>query len=120
MQIKTGQSAALPKAQESKEESLAPLTPLTKAEKIKAALSVEKYLNKEYKTVVLQKMGDRVGVTMPSYPTGLISFDELLLSCGGVPKGRVIEIFGPEASGKTTIALHVIAEVQKAGGLAAM
>ena len=114
------QSAVSPKEQESKQEILAPLTPLTKAEKIKAALAVEKSLNKEYKTVVLQKMGDKVGVPMPSYPTDLISFDEVLLSCGGVPKGRVVEIFGPEASGKTTIALHIIAEVQKAGGMAAM
>ena len=112
-------SAASPKETE-KQETSAPLTPLTKAEKIKAALAVEKALSKEYKGVVLQKMNDKVGKQLPSHPTGLVSFDEILLSCGGVPKGRVIEIFGPEASGKTTISLHVIAEVQKAGGVAAL
>jgi recombination protein RecA len=117
MQIKNNQSAASPKVEESPQ---GPLTPLTKAEKIKAALTVEKALNKEYKGVVLQKMGDKVGVKLPSHPTNLISVDEILLTCGGAPKGRVIEIFGPEASGKTTISLHIIAEIQKAGGMAAL
>jgi RecA/RadA recombinase len=81
---------------------------------------VEKSLSKEYGGVILQKMNDRVGQPLPSYPTGLVSFDEELFGCGGCPKGRIIEIFGPEASGKTTIALHIAAEVQKAGGMAAL
>jgi recombination protein RecA len=107
-----------PKEEEKK--SSEPLQPLTKAEKIRAALAVEKSLSKEYGGVILQKMGDRVGQPLPSFPTGLISFDEELFGCGGVPKGRIIEIFGPEASGKTTIALHVAAEVQKVGGMAVL
>lgn len=64
-------------------------------------------------------MGKRVGQRVASYPTNLISFDEGLTGCGGIPKGRIVEIFGPEASGKTTACLHFIAEVQKAGGTAA-
>lgn len=96
-----------------------PLTPLTKAEKKKAAASVSKSLNKQYGTTLLQSMGKRVGTRLPAYPTNLISVDEELIGCGGVPKGRIIEIFGPEASGKTTISLHIVAEVQKAGGMAA-
>ena len=106
--------------EEEKKLSSEPLQPLTKAEKIKAALAVEKILSKEYGGVILQKMNDRVGQPLPSYPTGLVSLDEELFGCGGCPKGRVIEIFGPEASGKTTIALHIAAEVQQAGGMAAL
>src|SRR5208282_1724280 len=57
-----------------------------------------------------------VGESLPSFPTSIVSVDDELIGCGGVPKGRVIEIFGPEASGKTTIALGIIAAVQQAGG----
>jgi len=95
------------------------LEPLTLKQKQKAAAGVAKSLAKQYGGVLLQSFGKRVGQRLPSYPTNLISFDEQLAGCGGVPKGRIIEIFGPEASGKTTIALHVIAEIQKAGGMAA-
>lgn len=111
-------------AQESKQEKpepeipTGPLTPLSKAEKVKAGNSVVKAMNKEH-TNLLMPMGKRVGQRVPSYPTNLISFDEGLTGCGGVPKGRIVEIFGPEASGKTTACLHFIAEVQKAGGTAA-
>jgi len=107
-----------PKEEEKK--SSEPLQPLTKAEKIKAALSVEKSLSKEYGGVILQKMNDRVGERLPSFSTELISLDEELFGCGGCPKGRIIEIFGPEASGKTTISLQIIAAVQAAGGMAAL
>jgi recombination protein RecA len=107
-----------PKEEEMK--SSEPLQPLTKAEKIKAALSVEKSLSKEYGGVILQKMNDRVGERLPSFSTELISLDEELFGCGGCPKGRIIEIFGPEASGKTTISLQIIAAVQAAGGMAAL
>lgn len=95
-----------------------PLTPLSKAEKQKAASAVAKAMNKEHPNLILP-MGKRVGQRVPSYSTNLISFDEGLTGCGGVPKGRIIEIFGPEASGKTTISLHCISEIQAAGGTAA-
>jgi recombination protein RecA len=117
MLIKTA-SAESPKEAESKQE-LAPLAPLSRAEKLKAILSVERLINKEYKSPLLQRMGERVGELLPSFPTGIVSVDSELIGCDGVPKGRIIEIFGPEASGKTTIALSIIAAVQQAGGFGA-
>lgn len=64
------------------------------------------------------RLGDREAVAIPTISTGALSIDAAL-GIGGVPRGRVVEIFGPESSGKTTLALHVIAEAQKTGGLAA-
>jgi recombination protein RecA len=64
------------------------------------------------------KLGDRVTVKIPVIPTSSLSVD-YALGVGGVPRGRVVEIYGPESSGKTTMALHVVAEAQKAGGVAA-
>ena len=64
------------------------------------------------------RLGDNMNMEVKSVPTGSLSLD-LALGIGGVPRGRIIEIFGPESSGKTTVALHMIAEVQKAGGEAA-
>lgn len=110
-------SESEPKQEKAKK--LEPSKPLTKEEKIKAALTVEKSLNAEYDTIVLQRMNKRAGMRLPSIPTNMPSVDEELFGCGGVPKGRIIEIFGPEASGKTSIALDIIAETQKAGGMAA-
>ncbi len=66
----------------------------------------------------IMKLGDRVKITVDIIPTGSVSLD-YALGIWGVPRGRIIEIFGPEASGKTTLALHIIAEAQKQGGLAA-
>ena len=66
----------------------------------------------------IMRLGENVGMEVKSVPTGSLSLD-IALGIGGVPKGRIIEIFGPESSGKTTLALHIIAEVQKAGGEAA-
>ena len=66
----------------------------------------------------IMRLGDRPTVHVDAIPTGSISLD-FALGIGGVPKGRIIEIFGPESSGKTTLALHIIAQAQKAGGEAA-
>ena len=66
----------------------------------------------------IMRLGDRQTVHVDAIPTGSISLD-FALGIGGVPKGRIIEIFGPESSGKTTLALHIIAEAQRAGGEAA-
>jgi recombination protein RecA len=98
------------------EETLASLGPLSKADRLKSLLSVQRSLNSEYKSIVLQRMGERVGELLPSFPTGIQSVDDCLVGCGGIPKGRIVEIFGPEASGKTTLALSIIAAVQQAGG----
>lgn len=66
----------------------------------------------------IMRLGDRVKVHVDVIPTGAISLD-FALGIGGVPRGRIVEIYGPESSGKTTLALHIIAEAQKTGGLAA-
>lgn len=66
----------------------------------------------------IMRLGDNIGMEVKAVPTGSLSLD-MALGIGGVPKGRIVEIFGPESSGKTTVALHIISEVQKAGGEAA-
>ena len=75
-------------------------------------------LEKSYGKGVVMKLGDRVVEDIEAIPTGSIGLD-LALGIGGYPRGRVIEIYGPEASGKTTLTIHAIAEVQKQGGIAA-
>ena len=75
-------------------------------------------LEKSYGKGVLMKLGDKVVEDIPSIPTGSINLD-LALGVGGYPRGRVVEIYGPESSGKTTLTIHAIAEVQRQGGLAA-
>ena len=75
-------------------------------------------IEKTYGKGSIMKLGDGVINNVESIPTGSISLD-VALGIGGVPRGRVIEIYGPESSGKTTLCLHIIAEAQKAGGLAA-
>lgn len=76
-------------------------------------------ITKQYGEGAIMRMGsDKINEKIPVISTGSISLD-LALGVGGFPKGRIIEIYGPEASGKTTLALHVIAEAQKGGGIAA-
>ena len=74
-----------------------------------------KTIEKEYGKGSIMKLGDRVNVSVDVIPSGSLSLDQAL-GIGGYPKGRIIEIYGPESSGKTTLALHAIAECQKAGG----
>ena len=75
-------------------------------------------LEKSYGKGVVMKLGERVVEDIDSIPTGSIGLD-LALGVGGYPRGRVVEIYGPESSGKTTLTIHAIAEVQKQGGIAA-
>ena len=76
-------------------------------------------IRKEFGEGAIMRMGDgEAHVKVPCISTGSFSLD-LALGIGGLPRGRVVEVFGPEASGKTTLTLHVIANAQKAGGLAA-
>ena len=77
-----------------------------------------KQLKKQYGEGTIMKLGENTHMTVQAVHTGSLSLD-LALGIGGVPRGRLIEIFGPESSGKTTVALHIIAEVQKLGGTAA-
>ncbi|OQB53357.1 MAG: recombinase A [Firmicutes bacterium ADurb.Bin146] len=75
-------------------------------------------IEKAYGKGAVMRLGQNIGMTVESIPSGAISLD-IALGIGGVPRGRIIEIYGPESSGKTTVALHVIAQAQKAGGEAA-
>ena len=87
-------------------------------EKSKAlGLAIEK-LEKTYGQGTIMKLSDENIVKIPSIPTGSLSLD-IALGIGGLPKGRIIEVYGPESSGKTTLSMHCIAEAQKKGGIAA-
>lgn len=87
-----------------------------RARAIEAAIS---QIEKQFGKGAVMKMGQKdAAVKVPAIPTGSIAFD-LSLGIGGFPRGRVVEVFGPEATGKTTLAIHVIAEAQKRGGQAA-
>ena len=87
-------------------------------DKLKALDAAILKLEKDFGKGTVMKLGDaKANVAVETVPTGSLSLD-LALGLGGVPKGRVIEIYGPESSGKTTVTLHMIAEVQKRGGIA--
>lgn len=89
-----------------------------KSEKLKALqLTIDK-LEKSYGKGAVMKLSDEKVVDLPSIPTGSLGLD-IALGIGGIPRGRVVEIYGPESSGKTTLTMHCIAEAQKLGGLAA-
>jgi len=88
------------------------------SEKLKVLELTIGKLEKSYGKGVLMKLGDRVVEDIASIPSGSINLD-LALGVGGYPRGRVVEIYGPESSGKTTLTIHAIAEVQKQGGVAA-
>lgn len=86
--------------------------------KLKALDAAISQIEKQYGKGSIMKLGDpSVAMNVETVPTGSLSLD-LALGLGGLPKGRVIEIYGPESSGKTTVALHCVAEVQKSGGIA--
>ncbi|MBC8045918.1 MAG: recombinase RecA [Fimbriimonadaceae bacterium] len=87
-------------------------------EKLKAIGLAVDSLNKTYGKGTVMKLGDSPEVAVDIIPSGSIGLD-IALGIGGFPRGRVIEIYGPESSGKTTLAIHVIAEAQKKGGIAA-
>jgi recombination protein RecA len=87
-------------------------------EKLKSLQLTLDKLDKEFGKGTIMKMSDKAVEQVPSIPTGSIALD-VALGIGGLPRGRVIEIFGPESSGKTTLAIHAIAEAQKLGGIAA-
>ena len=90
-----------------------------KEEKLKALQVTLDRLDKTYGKGTVMKLGDNPINDLDVIPSGSLTLD-LALGVGGFPKGRVVEIYGPESSGKTTLAIHAIAEVQKQGGIAAM
>ncbi|MBE6016878.1 MAG: recombinase RecA, partial [Lachnospiraceae bacterium] len=90
---------------------------MDRSEKQKALDAAISKIEKDYGKGSVMKLGDKTAMEVDTVSTGSISLDKAL-GVGGIPKGRIIEIYGPEASGKTTLALHIVAEVQKAGGIA--
>jgi recombination protein RecA len=94
---------------------------LTEAEKYKTLAQLSKTLDKKNDTTnSLVFLGANVGRRLPSISTGLPTLDYGVIGTGGLPKGRIMEVYGPESSGKTSFALHVIGQCQKAGGICAM
>ena len=96
----------------------APTMPATAEEKKKALETALDQIEKRFGKGAVMKLGQAAAMNVDAIPTGSIGLD-LALGIGGVPKGRIIEIFGPESSGKTTVALQIIAQAQKRGGEAA-
>ena len=91
---------------------------MEKNEKMKALDAALSQIEKQYGKGAVMKLGDPAAqMNVETIPTGSLSLD-IALGLGGIPKGRIIEIYGPESSGKTTVTLHMIAEVQKRGGIA--
>lgn len=91
---------------------------MDRGEKIKALDAAISQIEKQYGKGAVMKLGDSsANMNVEAIPTGSLSLD-LALGIGGIPKGRIVEIYGPESSGKTTVTLHMIAEVQKRGGIA--
>ena len=93
-------------------------TPGQASDKKKALETCIAQIEKNYGKGAIMRLGDDIPVNVEALSTGSLSLD-LALGIGGVPKGRIVEIYGPEASGKTTLALHVVASAQKSGGEAA-
>ena len=106
----------------SKKKETAKTTPAnqnaTNEEKLKALEHTLQELEKEFGQGTVMKLGDSARQNIEAIPTGILTLDAAL-GIGGVPRGRIVEIYGPESSGKTTVALHIIAQAQKAGGFAA-
>lgn len=98
--------------------SLVLKNPLPLAERKALVSAAALSLNKQYDCKLIQKLKGKADLRLPSLPTNLPTFDEDTIGCGGIPKGRIIEIYGPESAGKTAFCLHIIACAQKAGGLA--
>ena len=91
---------------------------MAREDKLKALDAAISQIEKQYGKGSIMKLGDNsANMNVETIPTGSFSLD-IALGLGGLPKGRIIEIYGPESSGKTTVALHMVAEVQKRGGIA--
>ena len=100
-----------------KTEKAAPVTG-AQEEKLKALEHALADLDKQFGKGAVMKLGEHAEQNVQVIPTGCLTPDEAL-GVGGIPRGRIVEIFGPESSGKTTVALHIVAQAQKMGGIAA-
>ena len=94
------------------------ITMAEKSEKSKALETAISQIERNFGKGAIMRLGENVGMSVEAIPTGSIALDAAT-GIGGLPKGRIVEIYGPESSGKTTLALHVVAEAQKQGGEAA-
>ena len=98
-----------------KKEAVKTVVKITDAEEKKKALDTAiAYIEKQFGKGAIMKLGEAKAMDIEAIPTGSMTLD-MALGIGGVPRGRIIEIYGPESSGKTTVALHVIAETHKQG-----
>lgn len=96
-----------------KKKQIEPAAPAS--DKKKALSTCIAQIEKDYGKGSIMRLGENSHIVVEAIPTGSLSLD-IALGIGGVPKGRIIEIYGPESSGKTTLALHIVAEAQKRGG----
>ena len=101
-----------------KKKKSAVVAPVSAEDKKKALATALSQIEKDFGKGTIMKLGENAHMSVEAVPTGSLTLD-LALGIGGVPRGRIVEIFGPESSGKTTVALHIAAEVQKLGGTAA-
>ncbi|HXC34539.1 MAG TPA: hypothetical protein VNV43_01610, partial [Candidatus Acidoferrales bacterium] len=115
MAAKTAEKASEKTVEKPTEKSPDNKAAATRARELEAAIST---ITKSYGDGAIMRLGEANLKKIEVIPTGALAVD-IALGVGGVPRGRVIEIFGPESSGKTTLMLHVVANAQKAGGLAA-
>ncbi len=99
----------------SKKETVAPAAPVAAADKKRALDTAMQQIEKMYGKGSIMRYGEDAQMNVEAIPTGSLALD-LALGIGGVPRGRIIEIYGPESSGKTTLALHILAQAQKMGG----
>ncbi len=104
-------------AQRADTSDAAATTGIASDEKLKALGLAQEQINKQFGDGAIRRLGDTTTVDVELIGSGALSLD--LALGGGYPKGRIIEIYGPESSGKTTLTLHAIAEIQKQGGTAA-
>ncbi|HKA04170.1 MAG TPA: ATPase domain-containing protein, partial [Acidimicrobiales bacterium] len=87
-------------------------------EREKALEMAKAQIEKQFGKGSIMRMGEKTTMTVEAIPTGALALD-LALGVGGLPRGRVVEIYGPESSGKSTLAMHVVAEAQRNGGICA-
>src|SRR5208283_5406901 len=92
--------------------------PVTKEDRERSLKAAMAQIEKNYGKEALMRMGDKKMEAVQVIPTGSIALD-IAIGVGGIPRGRVVEIFGPESSGKSTLCLSIVAQAQKAGGTAA-